>query len=77
MRWETLRKGLMTTPLGTRTLLLHTHPDGARLAHGPNIGGISPGLYVELGDYAIQVLMLAPHGKSRNVSCYLPGSPLY
>jgi hypothetical protein len=49
VRRETLHEGLMTTQLGTRTLLLHTHPDGARLAHGPNIGGISPGLYVELG----------------------------
>ena len=43
---------------GSNAMILYTNPDGARLAHGPYVGGrsLSPGLCLELGDYAVQVL---------------------
>ena len=55
-------------PIGSDDMFLYTHPDGARLAVAPYAGGISPGLYLEMGDYAIQVLLLAPHSEC----CSLP-----
>ena len=54
---------MLTVPIESDDMFLYTHPDGARLAVAPYAGGISPGLYLEMGDYAIQVLLLAPHGE--------------
>lgn len=54
---------MLTVPIGSDDMFLYTHPEGTRLASAPYVGGISPGLYLEAGDYAVQILLLAPHGE--------------
>ena len=50
----------------SNVMLLHSHPDGARLAHGEYVAGLSPGRKIDIGDYECELLMLAPHGGGGN-----------
>lgn len=59
-------EGLLTIPQRHNLMLLHTHPDGARLAHAAHVVGLSPGRKVRVGDYECELLMLAPHGGGGN-----------
>jgi hypothetical protein len=53
-------------PRESSIIMLHTHPDGARLAHAPYVVGLSPGRRVRVGDYECELLMLSPHGGGGN-----------
>ena len=60
------KEGLLTVPKESSVMLLHTHPDGARLAHGAYTPGLSPGKRMSVGDYDCELLMLSPHGGGGN-----------
>jgi hypothetical protein len=60
------KEGLLTVPKESSVMLLHTHPDGARLAHGAYTPGLSPGKRMSIGDYDCELLMLSPHGGGGN-----------
>lgn len=60
------REGLLAIPMQSNVMLLHSHPDGARLAHGEYVAGLSPGRKIDIGDYECELLMLAPHGGGGN-----------
>jgi hypothetical protein len=60
------KEGLLTVPKESSVMLLHTHPDGARLAHGAYTPGLSPGKRMSIGDYNCELLMLSPHGGGGN-----------
>lgn len=60
------REGLLAIPMQSNVMLLHSHPDGARLAHGEYVAGLSPGRKIVIGDYECELLMLAPHGGGGN-----------
>jgi len=60
------REGLLAIPMQSNVMLLHSHPDGARLAHGEYVAGLSPGRKINIGDYECELLMLAPHGGGGN-----------
>ena len=60
------REGLLVVASDGSVTTLHRHPDGARLAHGPVTRGTSPGSVVRCGEYACELLMLAPHGGGGN-----------
>jgi hypothetical protein len=59
-------EGLLAVPRESSIIMLHTHPDGARLAHAPYVVGLSPGRRVQVGDYECELLMLSPHGGGGN-----------
>ena len=59
-------EGLLTIPQRHNLMLLHTHPDGARLAHAAHVVGLSPGRKIRVGEYECELLMLAPHGGGGN-----------
>ena len=73
-------EGLLTIPKDAAVALLHTHPGGARLAHAAAPHGLSPGKRVEIGEYDVELLMLAPHGGGGNpayaAAFARPGEPL-
>ena len=60
------KEGLLTIPKEANVMLLHTHPDGARLAHGAYTPGLSPGKRMSIGAYECELLMLSPHGGGGN-----------
>jgi len=60
------KEGLLTVPKESSVMLLHTHPDGARLAHCAYTPGLSPGKRMPVGDYDCELLMLSPHGGGGN-----------
>ena len=59
-------EGLLAVPRESSIIMLHMHPDGARLAHAPYVVGLSPGRRVQVGDYECELLMLSPHGGGGN-----------
>ena len=73
-------EGLLAVPRESSIIMLHTHPDGARLAHAPYVVGLSPGRRVQVGDYECELLMLSPHGGGGNpayaAAFCLPGEVL-
>ena len=54
-------EGMLTLPVDSHQMHLFTHPNGA-----PRVGAcaahLSPGARLQVGDYALQVVLLAPHG---------------
>lgn len=60
------QEGLLTIPSNSQVMLLHTHPDGSRLAHAAYVAGLSPGKRIRVGDYDCELLMLSPHGGGGN-----------
>lgn len=55
-------EGMLTLPVDSHQMHLFTHPDGVRLASAPRASHLSPGARLQVGDYALQVVLLAPHG---------------
>ena len=55
-------EGMLTPPVDSHQMHLFTHPNGVRLASAPRAAHLSPGARLQVGDYALQVVLLAPHG---------------
>ena len=55
-------EGMLTLPVDSHQMHLFTHPNGVRLASAPRAAHLSPGARLQVGDYALQVVLLAPHG---------------
>ena len=54
-------EGMLTLPIESDRMCLHSHPDGALLADAPR-AAVEPGEKMRMGDYGVQVVDRATHG---------------